>query len=168
VSSVATLFSLLFFSQAITWYFQGEVGAASSKGKALQADGPTLAKRQEALFSVATSPAKNVGMMAFMMYMAGSQLHFFSIMATMNGLYSPLNAILKSKLMFQPDPEGKLNVVAPRLLYCLIHAGGLAFAIYRIHLMGLLPTHLADWVASVQAPGVVDRAVTGLLGGPWG
>ena len=141
---------------------QGEVGAASSR-KGQLTDGPTLLKRQEALFSLATSPAKNVGMMAFMMYMAGSQLHFFSIMATMNGLYSPLNAILKSGLVFQPDDEGKLNIMTPRLLYCLIHAAGLAFAIYRIHLMGLLPTHLSDWVASVQAPGTIDRAVTGLF-----
>lgn len=138
---------------------------SSRKG---QTSGPAVAKRQEALYSVATSPAKSVGMMAFMMYMTGSQLHFFSIMATINGLYSPLNAILKSGLMFQPDPEGKLNVLLPRLLYCLIQGGGLAFTIYRIHLMGLLPTHLSDWVASVQAPGTVGRAVTGLLGGTMG
>jgi len=46
--------------------------------------------------ALATSPLKQAGMMAFMMYMAGTQLHFFSIMATFNGIYSPLNAILKS------------------------------------------------------------------------
>ena len=59
-------------------------------------------------------------------------------------------------------------MAVPRLVYCAIHGAGLAFALYRIHLMGLLPTHLADWVAMVQAPQPADRAVTGLLRGPWG
>lgn len=53
-------------------------------------------KRREALMALATSPFKQAGMMAFMMYMAGTQLHFFSIITTFNGLYQPLNAILKS------------------------------------------------------------------------
>ena len=35
----------------------------------------------------------------------------------------------------------------------------LSFAVYRIHLMGLLPTHLSDWVAVVQTPKLLDRAV---------
>ena len=70
--------------------------------------------------------------------------------------------------VFQPDPEGKLNIGGPRLVFCLLHAGGLAFALYRIHLMGLLPTHLSDWIAVIQAPATNDLAVTGLLRGPWG
>jgi hypothetical protein len=56
----------------------------------------TLARRQEALYSLATSPLKQVGITAFMMWMAGAQLHFFSIMATINGIYSPLKAIMNS------------------------------------------------------------------------
>ncbi len=75
--------------------------------------------------------------------------------------------IFSSAAVFQPDPSGRLNVTVPRAIYCLIHAAGLAFAVYRIHLMGLLPTNLSDWVAMVQAPPPVARAVTGLLRGPW-
>jgi len=58
-------------------------------------------------------------------------------------------------------------VITPRLVYCAIHGAALAFAVYRIHLMGLLPTHLSDWVAAIQAPEVKERAVAGLLR-PWG
>ena len=68
-------------------------GASSRKG---QTELASTVKRQNALFAMATAPWKNVAMMSFMMYMAGTQLHFFSIMATINGLYSPFNAILKS------------------------------------------------------------------------
>lgn len=75
-----------------------QTDAATTSSRGSSTDVATLARRQQALFSVATSPVKNCAMMAFMMYMAGTQLHFFSIMATFNGLYSPLNAILKSGL----------------------------------------------------------------------
>jgi hypothetical protein len=160
-----------------------------------------MARRQEALFAVATSPMKQAGMMAFMMYMAGSQLGIFSIMATFNGIYQPATAILNSgagerpraprfaiyicvrpscprlvplwmpsrpshllaRAVFVPDPERKLNVTIPRLVYCLIHAAALAFALYRIHLMGLLPTSMADWVWALQAPIPTEHAVAGLL-----
>lgn len=64
--------------------------------------------------------------------------------------------------VFPPDPEGKLNTFIPRLLYCLINGGGLAFAGYRINQMGLLPTHLSDWVSSIKAPQV--REAGGLVG----
>ena len=112
---------------------------------------------------MATSPLKQVGMMAFMMYMAGSQLQFFSVMATVNGIYSPVNAIFKSGAAFLPDPEGRLNVALPRLIFCAIHGAALAFAVYRVHLMGLLPTHPSDWIAAIQAPETKERAVAGLL-----
>jgi hypothetical protein len=50
----------------------------------------------QALYAHATSPLKMVGMMGFMMYMSGSQLHIFSIMTTLSGVYQPLSAILSS------------------------------------------------------------------------
>ena len=50
----------------------------------------------QALFSRAMEPLKMVGMMAFMMWMSGSQLHIFSIMTTLSGVYQPLVAILNS------------------------------------------------------------------------
>ncbi|GAB4821540.1 hypothetical protein N2152v2_008586 [Parachlorella kessleri] len=111
----------------------------------------TLA-REQALFGKATAPFKNMLMLAFMMWMSGSQLHLFSIMATLSGVYQPLSAIVKSGEAFPPDPQGKLNTLLPRLLYCAINGLGLAFAGYRINQMGLLPTHLSDWVSSIQAP----------------
>lgn len=51
---------------------------------------------QQALFGKATAPFKNVLMLAFMMWMSGTQLHLFSIMTTISGLYQPLTAIIKS------------------------------------------------------------------------
>lgn len=136
---------------------QGEGALASKK------QGVSLKAKQDALFSKATAPFKNILMLAFMMWMSGSQLHLFSIMTTMSGVYQPLSAILKSAEAFPPDPEGKLNTVMPRLVYCAVNGLGLAFAAYRINLMGLLPTHLSDWVSSIDAPQVMEHSAGGML-----
>lgn len=50
----------------------------------------------QAVFSKSWAPLKQIGMLAFMMWMSGSQLHLFSIMTTISGIYQPLTAILKS------------------------------------------------------------------------
>jgi hypothetical protein len=42
---------------------------------------------------VAGSPLKNIGMMAFMMWMSGSTVQIFSIMMTFTGIWQPLQAI---------------------------------------------------------------------------
>eukprot|EP00889_Picochlorum_renovo_P003807 jgi/Picre1/30837/NNA_006197.t1 len=56
-------------------------------------------RRTAALQNLAYSPIKQVLMTSFMMYMAGSNLHFFSILTVINGMYSPVNAILKSGVL---------------------------------------------------------------------
>ncbi|KAL4427640.1 hypothetical protein ABPG75_001729 [Micractinium tetrahymenae] len=122
-----------------------------------------LAKRQEALQHAATAPFKQVAMLCFMMWMSGSTLHLFSIMTTLSGIYQPLSAILNAKTAFPPDPEGELDTTLPRLTYCAIHGLGVAFAVYKINSMGLLPTHLSDWVSSMRPPAVLEHAAGSLL-----
>jgi hypothetical protein len=67
--------------------------------------------------------------------------------------------------VFVPDSERKLNVLLPRLMYCSIHAAALCFALYRVNLMGLLPTSMSDWVSALQVPAPGERAVRGLFDG---
>jgi hypothetical protein len=74
-------------------------------------------------------------------------------------------AILKSKDVFPPDPEGELNTTGPRLTFCLVHGLGVAFALWKINGMGLLPTHLSDWVSSMRPPTFAEHALTSLLQG---
>ena len=56
-----------------------------------------LEAKQSALYSRATGTVKNVGFMCFMMWMSGSQIHLFSIMMTVSGIYQPLMAIANSQ-----------------------------------------------------------------------
>ena len=53
-----------------------------------------LEAKQTALYGRAQGVFKNVG---FMMWMSGSQIHLFSIMMTVSGIYQPLMAIMNSR-----------------------------------------------------------------------
>lgn len=70
----------------------------------------------QALFARAAEPLKMVGMMAFMMWMSGSQLHIFSIMTTLSGVYQPLMAILNSGQGAPPERRAPISCVCVRLL----------------------------------------------------
>ena len=76
-----------------------------------------------------------------------------------NGVYSPITAILQSGMMFQRPEGSKVDVLGPRVVYCLCHLAGLLFALYRVMLMGLIPLNVADYSGSI----VGDRVV-GLVG----
>ena len=56
-----------------------------------------LDAKQSALYGRAQGVFKNVGFMCFMMWMSGSQIHLFSIMMTVSGIYQPLMAIMNSR-----------------------------------------------------------------------
>lgn len=119
-------------------------------------------RRTAALQNLAYSPIKQVLMTSFMMYMAGSNLHFFSILTVINGMYSPVNAILKSGASFRSIPGSKVDVLMPRILFCGIHLLGFLFALYRVNLMGLLPTHVSDWLSLIHANRVAETSVSSL------
>eukprot|EP00887_Chlorella_sp_A99_P002176 scaffold21.g2176.t1 len=150
---------------------KGEL-ASSSSGASQRGPAVSVAQRQAALMAQAKAPFKQVAMLCFMMWMSGSQLHLFSIMTTISGLYQPLSAVLRVKEAFPTDPgtlaslsmgQGKLDTTLPRITYCFIHGLGILFAIYKINGMGLFPTHLSDWVSSIKAPTYTERAVTSIL-----
>lgn len=60
--------------------------------------------------------------------------------------------------MFQQDSEGKLDVITPRLLYCLIYCGQLLFVMNKLNNMGLLPTHPSDWLSGMPVPKFMETS----------
>ena len=56
--------------------------------------------------------------------------------------------------VFPPEASegGKLNILVPRLIFILIQGAGLAFGAWKLHTMGLLPTHASDFVSSLSVP----------------
>jgi hypothetical protein len=66
--------------------------------------------------------------------------------------------------VFPPEAseDGKLNILVPRILYCLIQAGGLAFGLWKLNTMGLLPTHASDFVSSLKVPAALEFSTGGV------
>ena len=140
-------------------------------------------QRLQALYGRATGQLKNLGMTAFMMWMSGSQIQIFSIMMTANGIYQPILAISKSGEGTRRSPGGpscwgpaapdtlrravfpaehaeggQLDVLRPRLLYILIQLAGLAFGLWKLAGMGLLPTHASDFVSALAIPRALESS----------
>lgn len=63
----------------------------------------------------------------------------------------------------EASEDGQLDVVRPRLLYCLIHLGGLAFGLWKLAGMGLLPTHASDFVSAMSVPQPLEWSAGSLL-----
>ena len=61
------------------------------------AGGADLATKQAALNGRAYGQFKTVAFLCFIMWMSGSQIHLFSIMTTVSGIYQPLMAIFNSE-----------------------------------------------------------------------
>eukprot|EP00775_Hariotina_reticulata_P003950 gene3950-4204_t len=119
-------------------------------------DPKLIEKKQQALWTRASTPMRQVGFMCFMMWMMGNGIQIFSIIMTISGLATPIMAVIKSGEVFPPDPEKKLDTLSPRLLYCLINLGQFVFALYKLNSMGLLPTHASDWLSAIAVPQSVE------------
>lgn len=60
---------------------------------------------------------------------------------------------------FPKDAEWEqLDVIMPRILYCLIHLAQLIFGFYKLNAMGLLPVHPSDWISTMQVPPSLEHA----------
>nr|KJB65831.1 hypothetical protein B456_010G120200 [Gossypium raimondii] len=99
-------------------------------------------KAQKA-WEVAQAPFKNLLMMGFMMWMAGSTVHLFSI-------------------VFEPYKDNKVELLGPKLLFIALNLGGLALGVWKLNTLGLLPTHASDWVSSLSPAQEVEYSGGGI------
>ncbi|KAA6419955.1 MAG: hypothetical protein FRX49_10145 [Trebouxia sp. A1-2] len=109
-------------------------------------------RRQEAMLSKALGSFKQVGFLCFMMWMSGSQIHLFSIMMLVTGIYQPLSTLFSVNQAIPQDQTGQLELLKPRLVFCAIQIAGLIFALNKLQGMGLLPTNPSDYVSFLKAP----------------
>ncbi|XVE97306.1 hypothetical protein REPUB_Repub03eG0008400 [Reevesia pubescens] len=111
-------------------------------------DGEANWKAQKA-WEVAQAPFKNLLMMGFMMWMAGSTVHLFSIGITFSALWQPISALQGVGKVFEPYKDNKVDLLGPKLLFIALNLGGLALGVWKLNTLGLLPTHASDWVSSL-------------------
>ncbi|KAL8499407.1 hypothetical protein ACS0TY_022398 [Phlomoides rotata] len=112
-------------------------------------------KAQKA-WEVAQAPVKNLFMMGFMMWMAGSTVHLFSIGITFSALMQPVNALRGVGKMFEPYKDNRVDLLVPKLVFVALNLVGLVLGIWKLNTLGLLPTHVSDWVSSLPPPQEVE------------
>ncbi len=123
----------------------------SSSARALteQERADQLARKVRRINDVQLSPVKQLPMTMFMLWMAGSDIHIFSIMMTGMAIMGPISALGNVNSVFrvfEGDAAVKAQVFQGKLIYlaCCIVALGVGLA--KLHFMGLLPTAAADWI----------------------
>ncbi|PIA45988.1 hypothetical protein AQUCO_01600330v1 [Aquilegia coerulea] len=118
-------------------------------------------KAQKA-WEVAQAPFKNLMMMGFMMWMAGSTVHLFSIGITFSALWQPISALQGIGKVFEPYKDSKVDILTPKLLFAALNLAALALGVWKLNTLGLLPTHASDWVSSLPPAQEVEYSGGGL------
>ncbi|KAF6176526.1 hypothetical protein GIB67_007909 [Kingdonia uniflora] len=118
-------------------------------------------KSQKA-WEVAQAPVKNLFMMGFMMWMAGSTVHLFSIGITFSALWQPISALQGVGKIFEPFKDPKVDTLAPKLVFIALNLAALALGVWKLNTLGLLPTHASDWVSSLSPAHEVEYSGGGL------
>ncbi|PPS11594.1 hypothetical protein GOBAR_AA09053 [Gossypium barbadense] len=113
-------------------------------------------------WEVAQAPFKNLLMMGFMMWMAGSTVHLFSIGITFSALWQPISALQGVGKVFEPYKDNKVDLLGPKLLFIALNLGGLALGVWKLNTLGLLPTHASDWVSSLSPAQEVEYSGGGI------
>ncbi|KDN39926.1 DUF1077-domain-containing protein [Tilletiaria anomala UBC 951] len=116
----------------------GQAAAARSDPSELQ-----LAKAWE----VSYSPAKNLPMNAFMLYMSGNTVQIFSMMAVSMLFQTPVKGIATTQQTFARFASPSHSLLLPKIVFILCHLAAVALGIWKCWSMGLLPTESSDWLA---------------------
>jgi hypothetical protein len=99
-------------------------------------------------WDIALGPLKQLPMNLFIMWMAGNSISIFPIMMVGMMFIRPIQALLAIQQTFKMI-EGKRQTIQ-RMVYALGNVLGVALAVYKCQVMGLLPTHPSDWLAFVE------------------
>eukprot|EP01018_Ginkgo_biloba_P006727 Gb_01078 [translate_table: standard] len=118
-------------------------------------------KAQKA-WEVAQAPFKNLFMMGFMMWMAGSTVHLFSIGITFSALWQPISALQGVGKVFEPYQDSRIDTLLPKVVYIALNLAGLLLGIWKLNTLGLLPTHASDWVSSLSPAPEIEYSGGGI------
>ncbi|KAJ2254297.1 hypothetical protein IW137_003296 [Coemansia sp. RSA 1287] len=126
--------------------------SALASGTSVSARTDDSALRTSKAWEVAIGPGKSLPMQMFMAWMSGTSVSIFSILITGMILMSPVRAILGVNQTFAPLLRAKgarVDVSMQKLVFVAINVAGVLFGIYRLSIMGLLPTTSSDWLAFI-------------------
>jgi hypothetical protein len=121
---------------------KGAVATAPSQNS----DKALVAKRKAKAMAIASKPAQQIMMNAFMLWMSGKNLNIFSINTTSTSILTPITSIIYMEKTF-----GSLDcdTQVPKMLFVGLNLVWLAIGLYKMSSMRLLPTTSADFMDSI-------------------
>jgi len=111
-------------------------------------------------WELAYSPAKSLPMNAIMLYMSGSGVQIFSMMAVGMLITGPLKGISTMNTAFSRLSSPGQSLLLPKMLFVVCQLAGIGVGLYKCWSMGLLPTETSDWLAW-REPRQVSKANKG-------
>ncbi|ESO12376.1 hypothetical protein HELRODRAFT_184819 [Helobdella robusta] len=111
-------------------------------------------------WDIALGPLKQVPMNLFIMWMAGNSISIFPIMMVGMMFIRPVQALLAFQQTFKMI-EGKSSALQ-KIVYIFGNIVSVGLAVYKCHVMGLLPLHASDWLAFVEPQKQLEWSAGGL------
>ncbi|EGG13145.1 uncharacterized protein MELLADRAFT_76275 [Melampsora larici-populina 98AG31] len=128
--------------------------------------------RQQKAWDLALSPAKQIPMQAFMMWMSGNGVQIFSVMMVYMLIKGAITSTLSVNQVFKSFmPQLSSSIGNPsstngqstydlrfqKLSFITFQLGLLGLGLYKVNTMGLLPTRLSDWIMYEPRPAGAER-----------
>ncbi|EJD06270.1 endoplasmic reticulum protein [Fomitiporia mediterranea MF3/22] len=127
--------------------------SSSSSSMTTSAEPSYTALKEKRAWDLAISPAKQLPMQAFMLYMSGGGVQIFSMGIVFMLLFSPfknlanINSVFAQFAPSTSDARALTTLPLQKSVYFLCNALTLALGIWKCRSMGLLPTGTGDWLA---------------------
>jgi len=102
-------------------------------------------------WDLALGPFKQVPMNLFIMWMSGNTISIFPIMMVFMMMFRPFKTLFSVSQAFKgfetSGGGGGVTFLGQKMVFVLGNLANVALAMYKCHSMGLLPTHVSDWLA---------------------
>ncbi|XP_024402603.1 uncharacterized protein [Physcomitrium patens] len=140
------------------WAVELHDAAHSSSSKDLPPDplGFSRSMTDPKAWEAAQAPVKNLLMMGFMMWMAGSTVHLFSIGITFSALWQPVSALQSIGKVFEPFQDANTSLLLPKVAFTALNLAAMGLGLWKLNTLGLLPTHASDWLSNLAPPQSVE------------
>jgi len=168
-------------------------GNFASENRALR----TAAENKQSLvyksaMNIATAPGKQLFMTAFMLWMAGSGLHIFSLIMVAVSLWQPIQKLLSVNETFAKysnssadetggggggsgggsgsgaggggsGGSGRVSMLYPKFVFISFNLLAIGLVLYKCETLGLLPTSAIDWLPEIRVRAPAEWSVGGMI-----
>ncbi|KAK5577811.1 hypothetical protein RB653_002759 [Dictyostelium firmibasis] len=107
-------------------------------------------------WELAKSPAKNIFMTGFFLWMIGNGINIFTMPVIIYAVINPVKAIFQTNSMFSRFNDCKSDIIQMKLTFVVIQLALLSVTLYKCSSMGLLPITPSDWISSLPIKKAVE------------